>query len=562
MLSKLNQLIDISSKRVVAIDISGFILRVVEVDFSQKTPTITNFDVVSFPVSHTDFKEKKISQEKVSELLRDTLQRLNVEAKDAAFLISGGSIFSRKIKIPKLPPKELEGGIRWEASNQIPFNLDNSHFDWFFLREVELADGIKNNEYMIAASTKKIVDDMVAMSLEFGFHPCCVGIPVSALYNLISVSEQFSAEEKIAVIDIGAKRTNIIIVEQNNMIFARELPVGDDNFNDAIINEFDHEQWDLAQVEEAKKRTNIFSLCLSSAGLSGDEVTQRMINVIRPLMENFLNEIKRSFDYFREHHQKKFVGKVVLSGKGAEYEGIAEAFRKNFNIPVEFFNISSLFTARSTVDVNRLNAHVLELTVLLGLAFGKANQINFVPMQYKEHKQKSVQSLIALAGSLVVFLFFAFFVVLSLFSLNGLRNDIKESNKKMSFILPQLEAFNQSCAMFKRDKVALDSLRDRQLMLSGAMRALSHLVPRAISFKELTLLNEGWIRIEGFVFDDVVSELTSETVLTDFIIAIENSIFFAEVKLVSSERGDKFEVPYSLFAITCRVVSRKEIKEV
>jgi len=108
----------------------------------------------------------------------------------------------------------------------------------------------------------------------------------------------------------------------------------------------------------------------------------------------------------------------------------------------------------------------------------------------------------------------------------------------------------------------MDKLRSRQLLLENALKELSNIVPRAITFKEIELMEDGWLKIDGYVFDDTVAEMSNESVLTDFIIAIENSPFFIEVRLDSSTRGDKFEVTHSLFLLNCRIISRKDIKEI
>ena len=61
------------------------------------------------------------------------------------------------------------------------------------------------------------------------------------------------------------------------------------------------------------------------------------------------------------------------------------------------------------------------------------------------------------------------------------------------------------------------------------------------------------------MFNDAQGLLSIEAVLTDFIIAIENSKIFTKVKLIASERGDVFEVPHNIFTIECKIISRKDI---
>jgi len=564
LLSKLDitELPFLRTKRIVAVDVGDVCIKYVEIDFTGAKPRISAFDLIPFPASYKDAKNKDSQKQVVSNLLDESFKQNKVTAKEIAFVISGGSVFSRKIRIPKLGGKERESGIKWEASNQIPFSLDSSYFDWQLLREVNMPDGSKNDEYMIAASSRKTVEDMIDFGLALGLRPLCVGIPIFAIFNLVKISPQFATEDRIAVIDVGARRTNITIIENKYIVFAREIPIGDDNITEAIVSEFASESWDLTIADEIKRQKKIFKMCLHDEHNIEDMTTRRMMRVIRPLLERVFNEIKRSFDYFREQSNGAKVDKIALSGKGALTEGFDEIFAKIFAVPVEFLMVTDLVVADATIDVEKLGNNILDMAIVLGLALGREKQINFVPQQYKERSAIITQILLASA----LFLLLLFVVFLLIFQVNikvgKLQKEIEDSNAQMAYIVPQVTKFNQSCKEYKRDKEYMDKLRSRQLLLENALKELSNIVPRAITFKEIELMDDGWLKIDGFVFDDTVAEMASESVLTDFIIAIENSPFFTEVRLDSSVRGSKFEVTHSIFLLNCKIVSRKDIKEI
>jgi type IV pilus assembly protein PilM len=564
ILSKLDltELPFLRTKRIVAVDIGDVVIKYVELDFTATKPRIMAFDIIPVPDSHKESKNKEAHDHLVSSLIDESFKKNKVTAKDIAFVISGGSVFSRKIRIPKLGGKERESGIKWEASNQIPFSLDSSYFDWHLLREVTMPDHSKNDEYMIAASSRKTVDDMINCGLEIGLRPLCVGIPIFAIFNLVKVSPQFNVPGPIAVIDIGPRRTNITIIEEKNIVFAREIPIGDDNFTEAIVGEFVSESWSFSIADEMKRQKKLFKMCMHDEHNIEDLMTRRMMRVIRPLLERVFNEIKRSFDYFREQTEGAVIKKIALSGKGAMTEGFDQIFSKIFSLPVEFLNMSDLVVADQGVDVEKLGANMLDLAIVLGLAIGRDKQINFVPMQYKERSailaQLFISSLLVLLLLMLVFLLI-FQVNLKV---SKLEKEIQVTNDQMAYIVPQITAFNDKCATYKRDKEYMDKLRSRQLLLENALKELSNIVPRAITFKEIDLMDDGWLKIDGYVFDDTVAEMASEAVLTDFIIAIENSPFFTEVRLDSSVRGSKFEVTHSVFLINCKIISRKDIKEI
>jgi type IV pilus assembly protein PilM len=558
----INELPFLKAKQVVSVDVGDLGIKFVEIDFTGQKARISAFDIIPYSDEYKKNKNKEEQQKILFSLLSEAFQKHKVQAKEIVFAISGGSVFSRKIRVPKLAANEVESGIKWEASNQIPFSLDSSYFDWQLLREVQMPDGTMNDEYMIAASSRKTVDDMIELGLSLGLRPLCVGIPIFAIYNLVKISPQFDTDKRIAVIDIGSRRTNITIIEKKHIVFAREIPIGDDNINETILHEFSAEKWTYSIAEETKRQKKVYSMCMQDEHTIEDETVRRIMRVIRPLLERVFNEIKRSFDYYREQSGGVNVEMIALSGKGAMVDGFDEVFRKIYNIPVEFLKVNDLFVADSSIDVDLLGRHILDLTIVIGLGLGQTKQINFVPPQYRDSKLALVQMFIA-GATVLLFLMILLALIFQVdLKVNVLQKQIDESNEQMAYIVPQVTAFNEKSIRYKKDKDFMDALRSKQLLLENALKELSNVVPRAITFKEIELMEEGWLRIEGYVFDDTVQELSNESVLTDFIIAIENSPFFTEVRLDSSARGDVFEVTHSVFLLNCKIISRKDIKEI
>jgi len=315
-------------------------------------------------------------------------------------------------------------------------------------------------------------------------------------------------------------------------------------------------------IEKLKRDKKLFYLCFHNDPTLSDFTTKRLVDVVRPLLEKLFNEIRRSFDYFREHFERTHVDKIILSGKGSLAEGMDENFKKIFSIPVEYLNVSTLFVAKSSVNVEQLNNNILDFAILLGLAIGKQKQINFVPDIYKQRKTKLSQIVVTSVLSGAAFMISCVLIVFLFFRIGGLKQEIDKSNVQMGDIVPQVQAFNAQCMSYRQNRTYLENLRMRQLLLANSLKELSNIAPRAITFQKLYLVEDGWLNINGFVFDDTLAELSSESVLTDFIIALENSPFFTEVKLVSSERGDEYEVAHSVFVLSCKIVSRKDIRDI
>ncbi len=549
-------------KSLLAIDISDTGIKLLEISFSSSPPVITNYIPIIFPHSLRKLKNKDEKKAKIIDLLSAELKKHKINANEVLYLISSGSIFSRKIRMPKMNSKEIDEGIRWEASNQIPFSLDNSYFDWHFVKEVELKDKTVNDEYVIAASSKKIVDDILEIILAIDKHPYCIGIPICAVRNLISILPQFDVEGVVAAIDVGAKRTNIVISEGREVVFYREIPIGEDNISEILENEFKDGNIKIDEIKKICSENKIYTYCLKDEHTINDPMLRRIVRGMRPLVERILNEIKRSFDYYREQSGKSKVDKIVLSGKTAVEEGVGIILEKVFAVSVEPIDLAKAVSLAANVDKDLVERDMLDLALLIGLALGHSDQINFVPQEYRDKKVKILQIAIVTVIMIVAFAVVLFMSVALKMESSKLKKEIAASNATMSNILPKVQEFNRKCELYRSNKAKVDKLLDKQLLIEKALKDFSVFVPRSMVFNRLELIDNGWLKISGYVFDDAVNDLSSEAVITDFIIEIENSSYFLDVKLEESYRGSEFKVPYSVFSIMCKVASRKDLGKV
>ncbi|MFH1287551.1 MAG: pilus assembly protein PilM, partial [bacterium] len=96
---------------------------------------------------------------------------------------------------------------------------------------------------------------------------------------------------------------------------------------------------------------------------------ERIRMIIGNVMEQLVNEIRRSFDYFRGIEENKEIKKIVLSGGTACMNGLANYFSDTFKMPVEIANpLVNIKIDETLFDVVRLR----ELSPILGVSVGLA----------------------------------------------------------------------------------------------------------------------------------------------------------------------------------------------
>ena len=186
---------------------------------------------------------------------------------------------------------------------------------------------------LVAATTKRTFDAHLDMLRELELKPGVVDLEPLAAVNSYIGTKELPDEGVVVFLNLGARRTNLVILGRKDMFFSRDLPVGGFMFTDSIMKTFDVS---FGEAEEMKK----------TKGLSGEAKVQEAapspgmgalsLRDKTPL-EKLYDEINRSLRYYvKETGQAQFV-KFVLFGGPAESEELCETLASKFNMSAEAY---------------------------------------------------------------------------------------------------------------------------------------------------------------------------------------------------------------------------------
>ena len=143
--------------------------------------------------------------------------------------VPGQQTFARFCKMPPVDPKKIPDLVKFEAGQQIPFDMDDVVWDYQTFATPESPD----LEVGIFAMRKDLIRKHVGFLSAVGISPAIVQTVPCALYNF-SCFERPSDDPKAAtvIISVGAQNTELVIVEPNSRLGA--TPAGGNNFTEAL----------------------------------------------------------------------------------------------------------------------------------------------------------------------------------------------------------------------------------------------------------------------------------------------------------------------------------------
>jgi type IV pilus assembly protein PilM len=125
-----------------------------------------------------------------------------------------------------------------------------------------------------------------------------------------------------ALIDVGARITNIVVHEAGVPLFVRILPMGGQDITDAVAQAL---SVPAAQAEAMKQQVAL-------AGESDD--VEALKETIGITAGDFVDEVSGSLDYFAAANPSVRLQRILVTGGGSRLDGLLERLGAEVRLPV------------------------------------------------------------------------------------------------------------------------------------------------------------------------------------------------------------------------------------
>src|SRR5690606_13304394 len=293
--------------------------------------------------------------ETIASVFRDA----GIQCRHVITAVSWSSVIVRYINMPTMDEDDMKSALRYEADNYIPFEVDESVLDSERLEdfgETTNASGEKEMKVLLVAVKQSLIDEHLQLIQGQGLVPVVIDVDTFALGNAFEFNSLHSPrvedeEQVIALVDVGAVKTNINIVKNNTSYFSREVYLAGKDFTEAISRRLG---MDLLEAEHVK---------VAPEGRE-DEIEE----CILPTLDDLANEIHLSLDYYENQYDRE-VDDIYVSGGSARLPGLQPAFERVFNRRVEFWDPTENLDIRTdSIDPDELKLFGPQLVVAVGLA--------------------------------------------------------------------------------------------------------------------------------------------------------------------------------------------------
>ena len=306
-------------KEVVGIDIGSSSVKIVQLKDNHGSFQLLNAGILPLP-PEAIVDNTLMDSAAVVGVIKNLVSSLGIKIKDVVCSISGNSVIIRKIVLPTMPQEELEDQISWEAEQYIPFDINDVNMD-FQILSPDSNDPSKMN-VLLVASKKDIINDYVSVFNEAGMHLSVVDVDSFAVQNAFEANHDFSSEDILALVNIGASIMNINVVKDGITLFTRDVQMGGNLYTEEI-----QKQIGLSREEAETGKL-----------LAHESANNQLINVILKVNETITQEIRRSLDFYNSTASDTRISGVYICGGCSKVYKLIDTISEKIGLPIEKLN--------------------------------------------------------------------------------------------------------------------------------------------------------------------------------------------------------------------------------
>lgn len=308
-----------------------------------------------------------VPHELIAESLKTFFARNDTKNDRIAISVPGQNSLTRFIQLPPVQIAKIADIVKYEAKQQIPFDLEEVVWDF-----QPIGSGIEEGGFLLDAEVGLFAmkRDQLMQYLEpftnFKAEVDLIQIAPLALYNYLSYDQlgvradvgPQNPDDYTILLDMGADNTTLL-VSNGLKIWIRNIPIGGNNFTRALTKDL---KLTFAKAEHLK--------CNATKAPDPKAVFQ----ALRPVFNDFVSEVQRSIGYFSSVNRGAKIQRILGGGNGFKLAGLQKFLHQSLQYPVERVESFSGVVGTNVTESPLFQENVMAFIVPYGLALQTLGQ--------------------------------------------------------------------------------------------------------------------------------------------------------------------------------------------
>ncbi len=283
--------------------------------------------------------------------LRQFVQRNDIGDEAIIISVPSQNSFARFVSLPPVEQKRIPEIVRFEAAQQIPFDMDDVQWDWQLMTEADSPE----KKVGIFAIKNDVVNSSLEQFSREDMQVSYVQMVPMALYNYLMYDrpDLISSDERATIIlDIGAENTDLVVCTKS-AVWQRCILMGGNSFTRAIADTF---KLNFIKAEKLKRTAPV------------SKYARQIFQAMKPVFTDLASEVQRSLGFYSSANPNKKFSRIIAMGGGTKLRGLLKYLQQTLQIPVERPDTFKRLAIGSGVSAAKFHGNVSDFGIVYGLA--------------------------------------------------------------------------------------------------------------------------------------------------------------------------------------------------
>lgn len=301
------------------LDIGSTALRAVELKGVGTSKSLYKYAYMPID-SKLALSDSKNDQQHLTQAIAQLVNSAHFSTKNVAVGIPSNRVFTTVADVERLPAREMEKSIRYQADALIPTPLNESKIDWAILGDSPV-DKTKQ-EILLTSVPNEFVERRLDIVEAAGLNVVAFEPDNLALARALTIPDATAA---YVILDVGYKSSDIVIMYGGVPRLTRSVPTG----MEAVM----RTAMQNLNVDEKQAEQFVMKFGLSKEKLEG-QVFQAIIGAVDILT----SEVEKSIKFFQTRYTNVGLDKIIVTGGGSVLPEFPLYLANKFVINVEIGN--------------------------------------------------------------------------------------------------------------------------------------------------------------------------------------------------------------------------------
>jgi len=314
----------VAKRTVIGLDIGTSSVRAAEVQFGKGAPVLARIGQVALPDGAVRDGEV-VDTAAVSRAIKQLWSTTGFSSKKVVLGVANQKVIVRQVDLPWMEKDELHKALPFQAQDFIPMPVEQALLDFFALEETVSDAGGRQQRGLLVAASREMVTNAIHAVHQAGLSAMSVDLSSFAVLRALGREEPAGYMAPVeAIVDLGARVTNIVVHQGGATRFIRILLMGGQDITDAVSERLGMPP---AQAEALKQQMGV----VDTSALSDAQPAAR---VLESAAMTLVGEIRSSLDYYTASSGSSPIQRIVLTGGGGRLIGLAERLSSVTRVPV------------------------------------------------------------------------------------------------------------------------------------------------------------------------------------------------------------------------------------